>query len=132
MNRAERRAQARPSATGVVVVRGGGGSRLGTALESRECQRQGDVGQGYLQDKPAKPLTQARPPKEANQRPRAAGGRFAASVDVPGVVALPPALTRQERRAQKRLAAKLAGGWGKITDGKGIVLLNGEEVPGDS
>lgn len=83
-----------------------------------------------LSELPSKP---ARSVKEANERPRAAGGRFAASKGALGAqVVLPPALTRQERRNQKRLAAKLSGAWRDVTGGKGVTLLDGKEVHGDT
>lgn len=81
-----------------------------------------------LQAPPSNVSKVVKPPKEANARPRGATGRFAASDQVVGVVALSPALTRQERRNQKRLVVKLAGGWREVTGGKGVMLVDGKPV----
>lgn len=119
MNRAQRRGNP-------MHARHGSGALLAQSVRSRAVSAQdGPAFQENVVD-PPKPV---KPVKQANQRPRAATGRFAASGSALGVeVALPPALTRQERRAQKRLVAKLAGGWGKVTGGDGVTLVDGKEV----
>ena len=55
-------------------------------------------------------------------------GRFAAAPAASATIALPPALTRQQRRYQERQAAKVAKAWRGVTKGDGVTLLDGQPI----
>lgn len=55
-------------------------------------------------------------------------GRFAAAPAASVTVALPPALTRQQRRFQERQAAKVAKAWRGVTNGDGVTLVDSQPI----
>ncbi len=123
-NRAERRGN--PTARRFVS----GGSKLPRRFVKADAQA------GWVDplDRAVKTLNEADAAdarKAASERPRAATGRFQAKqaqppAPPPPVVDMP--LSRQQRRHQERMAAKVAKVWRDVTGGDGLVLVDGKPV----
>lgn len=132
MNRAQRRGN---YCLGRPVAPGGRFSNQATAGHQGPAPKV-NLREAYLVASGQKKPREVKEAKEANQRPRSTSGRFQKSSEASAASPAPllpqVSLTRQQRRHQERIAAKVARAWSKATDGAGVTLIDGQEVSGES